>query len=149
MRKHGSNRPSVALIAAMSALLVASIAGAAFAASSGSQSKNGSAVWMVDDYSYPCINGTSIDTSDNSIAAGAYVWVKSTTSGLGTLTYDLVDKGGKAISSGTLTPNGYGTCGDVYQLFDLDNGNDPGTGSWTLKVYQDGKAFGNDSARFE
>ena len=149
MRKHGTNRPSIAAILAISALLVTSLVGSAFAGSSGSQSQSGSAAWMVDIYSYPCSGGTTISTSDNYISGGAYVWLKSTRPGFGTLTFELLDKGGKVVYSGTLTENGYGTCGSVYRLFDLSNNSDPGTGSWTIKVYEDGKAFGNDSARFD
>ena len=79
-------------------------------------------------------------------ATGIATW---TAADVVTLLKTGADKGGKTIYSGTLTPNAYGTCGSVYRLFDLSNNSDPGTGSWTLKVYEDGKAFGNDSARFE
>ena len=41
MRKHGTNRPSIAAILAISALLVTSLVGSAFAGSSGSQSQSG------------------------------------------------------------------------------------------------------------
>ena len=48
MRKHGTNRPSIAAILAISALLVTSLVGSAFAGKSGSKSESASAAWLVD-----------------------------------------------------------------------------------------------------
>ena len=153
MRKHGTNRPSIAAILAISALLVTSLVGSAFAASSGTQSKNGSAAWLVNYYERDCNNG-SVNTSDNVISDGeGYfgVWVKSSNGSINVydLDYVLLDKGNNVIQAGNLYSWDGITCGAFVLLYgDQGWANDP-TGSLTLKVFtNDGKSFGNDSARF-
>lgn len=153
MAKHGRRTPVFGLFAA-ALVLTASLGGSAFAASSGSQSKNGSAVWLVNQTEGGCVSG-SINTSDNVITNDSWwpgVWVKSTDGRINefALTYKLYDKGNNEVGSGGLVTSGIGgPCGDIYWLFELTGGF-PGTlGSLTLKVFtSDGKAFGNDSARF-
>lgn len=155
MRKHGSNRPSIAVVAAMSALLVASLAGTSFAGSSGSKSGQGSAVWLVNQTEAGCADG-SVNTSDNLITDDSWwpgVWVKSSDSRINiySLTYKLYDKGNNEVGSGNLSNSGLIAvdCGLVFHGFELSGGFPGPLGSLTLKVFtSDGKAFGNDSARF-
>lgn len=161
MRKHSSNRPSVAIIAAISALLVASIASSAFAArggsgngngdgSSGSQSQNGSAVWLVDSGDWTC-TASSPNTNDNYITDDQpYVWVKSTNAGFdpATLNWKAYDGKNKEVASGNTLYNHGVMCGTSYLMQPYTG--ITATGSVTVKFfYSDGSAFSSDTARFE
>ena len=154
MRKHGTNRPSIAAILAISALLVTSLVGSAFAGNAGSKSVQGSAAWLVNQTEGGCDNG-SINTSDNVISNDGWypgVWVKSSDSRINIydLDYTVYDKGNNVVGSGALVTSGIGgPCGEVYWLFELSNGFPSATGSLTIKIFtSEGTTFGNDSARF-
>jgi hypothetical protein len=152
MRKHGTNRPSIAAIFATSALLVTSLVGSAFAARTGSSSQSGASVWLVDWAESGCINGT-INTSDNFITVdGEWIglWVKNTSKGLPDA-WRLEDKG-KFISSGNFWDGSriWENCGTAYSLllFAFSNG-DVSSNSLTFTALQSGNVFASDTARFD
>ena len=107
MRKHGTNRPSIAAIAAISALLVTSLGGSALAGKggtpTGSSSNNGNAVYLVDYDERGC-NGGTVNTSDNYITDDGtmYMWVKSSDIAKSNLPDNwIVQDKGKTITNGT------------------------------------------------
>lgn len=155
MRTHGSTRHALVAVAAISALMVVSLAGTSFAGTSGSKSVQGSAVWLTNQTQATCVDG-SVNTSDNLITDDSWwpgVWVKSTDSRIDiySLTYKLYDKGNNEVGSGNLSNSGMIAvdCGLVFHGLELTSGFPGALGSLTLKVFtSDGKAFGNDTARF-
>ena len=150
MRKHGTNRPSIAAILAISALLVTSLVGSAFAARTGSSSVSGNAVWLVDEADKGCVNGT-VNTADNLITSDGYwiaLWIKVTDKGLPNSVR--IENNGKQIDQVGLGTD-WQNCGPNFTLgyFFYDDGDGAKPDSLTVTALKDGEVWASDSARFD